>query len=82
MLQTVKSNDSNIAKKSALSSNSRIRCSPIKSKPTSESMTLGQKQLILNKLPSLDVNTLHGSVITELNSLFKVSKTVEQMAPS
>lgn len=43
---------------------------------------MGQKQIILNKLPSIDVNTLHGSAITELNSLLKVSKTVEQMAPS
>ena len=81
MLQTLKSNDSQIAKKSALSSNSRIRCSPIKSKPTSESRTLGQKQIILNKLPSIDVNTLHGSAITELNSILQVSRTVEEMAP-
>lgn len=62
---------------SSLSSNTRIRCSPIKSKPSTDSRTLGQKQLILNKMPAIDANTLHGSAISELNSLLKVTKTVE-----
>ena len=80
--QTNQTDGSRQIEGSALSSNTRIRCSPLKSKPSTDSRTLGQKQLILNKMPAIDPNTLHGSAVSELNSLLKVTKTIEQMAPS
>jgi len=38
--------------------------------------------MIMHKLPNIDINTLHGQTLTELNLLLGISRTVEQMAPS
>ena len=40
------------------------------------------KQMILNKLPTVDLNMLHGSTLDEIKSLLKISRSVEMMAPS
>ena len=37
--------------------------------------------MILSKLPTVDINMLHGSTLTDLNSLLKISRSVEMMAP-
>lgn len=38
--------------------------------------------MILKKIPDIDVNTLHGHTLTELNNLLKITRSVEQMAPT
>lgn len=38
--------------------------------------------MIVNKLPEIDINTLYGQNLAELNKLLKISRTVEQMAPA
>lgn len=38
--------------------------------------------MIVNKIPDIDMNTLYGDNLTELNKLLKISRTVEQMAPA
>lgn len=66
---------------SQLSKNLRIRASPVKSKPAQESSTLGVMQLITSKVPSIDVNTIRGSIVHKLDDLLQISRSVELMAP-
>ena len=67
--------------RSHLSKNIRIRCSPIESQPSAKAFEIGLKQMIISKLPTVDINMLHGSTLTDLNSLLKISRSVEMMAP-
>ena len=67
---------------SKLSQNIRIRCSPIETQPSQKAFQLGLKQMILQKIPDIDVNTLHGHTLSELNSLLRITRNVDQMAPS
>ena len=38
--------------------------------------------MIIQKIPNIDVNTLHGHTLTELNALLRITRTVEQMVPA
>ena len=38
--------------------------------------------MILKKIPDIDINTLHGQNLAELNNLLKITRSVDQMAPT
>lgn len=38
--------------------------------------------MIVKKIPQIDINTLHGDNLTQLNSLLKITRNVEQMKPT
>ena len=67
--------------KSQLSANIRIRCSPIDTQPSQRAVDIGLKQMIINKIPTVDVNTLHGKNLEDLDKLLKISRTVKMMEP-
>ena len=69
------------SQKSQLSANIRIRCSPIDTQPSQRAVDIGLKQMIINKIPTVDVNTLHGKNLEDLDKLLKISRTVKIMEP-
>jgi len=60
---------------------SRIRCNPLTTKPSTQAVFEGKKELILNKLSYLDANTLNNDKVDFYYKQLKIDETVEQMRP-
>ena len=49
--------------------------------PGYEAENVSMKQLIMMKLPHMDLNTLSVKSVSDLDGLLKISRTLEQMKP-